>query len=101
MFYRLLRCIFFYDKPFLEVTWTDDKKTKKVIIYTSEFKRLKTMDDLFRFVEMPIYQKKYTIISEFRVIYPWQSIIIFNDMDIAVNNTKQFHFKMKPLYGNK
>jgi len=99
MFYSLLRCMFFYDKPFVEVTWTDDTKTKKVIIYTSEFKRLKSMDDLFRFAEMPVYQK-YTIISEFHVVHPWEPIIIYNDMEIAVNNKKQFHVKMKRLYGN-
>jgi len=99
MFYSLLRCMFFYDKPFVEVTWTDDTKTKTVVVYTSEFKRFKTMDDLFRFAEMPVYQK-YTIISEFRVIHPWDTIIIYNELEIAVNNKKQFHVKMKRLYGN-
>ena len=99
MFYRLLRCIFFYDKPIIEITWTDELKTKTIIIYNSQYKRLKSMDDLFRLAGIPLYQK-YTIISEFHVIHPWEKIRIINDIEIAVNNKKQFHVKMKRLYGN-
>ena len=99
MLYRLLRCIFFYDKPFLEVTWTDETKTKTIIIYTSEFKRLKSMDDLFRIAKIPVYQK-YTIISEFKVIHPWDPIRIYNEIEIVINNRKQFTVKMKRLYSS-
>ena len=99
MFYRLLRCMFFYDKPILEITWTNESKTKTIIIYNNQFKRLKSMNDLFRYSKIPVYQK-YTIVNEFRIINPWEPIIFFKELEIVVNNKKQFHVKMKRLYGN-
>jgi hypothetical protein len=57
------------------------------------------MDDLFRIAKIPVFQK-YTVISEFKVVHPWDPICIYNELEIAINNRKQFTVRLKRLYGN-
>lgn len=99
MFYKLLRCIFFYDKPFLEITWFDGNTTKTKVMYSSEFKLIKTMDDLLRFAEMPLYLK-YTILTELAVVHPWESVRIISKAEIVFTNKRRIHLRMKRLYGS-
>lgn len=98
MLYYFLRCIFFYDKPFVEVIWTGENKTTKKIIYTSQFRTLKTMDDLVRFMDIPIYQK-YSILKEFEVVHPWDPARIYSEVEVVCISKKRFNIKMKRLYG--
>jgi hypothetical protein len=94
---HFLKCFFFYDKPVVEVKWNDKKGMKTKVIYNSQFKRFKTMDDLIRYLDIPVYQK-YIIKYKTTMINPWDRISIYKDFEV-VNGEKRFQIKMKKLYG--
>ena len=94
---HFLKCFFFYDKPVVEVKWNDKKGMKTKVIYNSQFKRFKTMEDLIRYLDIPVYQK-YIIKYKTTMINPWDRISIYKDFEV-VNGEKRFQIKMKKLYG--
>jgi hypothetical protein len=94
---HFLKCFFFYDKPVVEVKWNDKKGMKTKVIYNSQFKRFKTMDDLIRYLDIPVYQK-YIIKYKTTMINPWDRVSIYKDFEV-VNGEKRIQIKMKKLYG--
>jgi len=94
---HFLKCFFFYDKPVVEVKWNDKKGMKTKVIYNSQFKRFKTMDDLIRYLDIQVYQK-YVIKYKSTMINPWDRISIYKDFEV-INGEKRFQIKMKKLYG--
>ena len=95
---HFLKCFFFYDKPVVEVKWNDKKGMKTKVIYNSQFKRFKTMDDLIRYLDIPVYQK-YIIKYKTTMINPWDRVSIYKDFEV-VNGEKRIQVKMKKLYGS-
>lgn len=83
----------------IEIAWADEKGAHRKIIYTSQFSKCKTMDDLFRFAGIPVFQK-YTILNAFEVLHPWSNVVIMGDMEIVDQNRKKTLVKMKRLYGS-
>ena len=94
---HFLKCFFFYDKPVVEVRWNDKKAMKTKVIYNSQFKRFKTMDDLIRYLDIQVYQK-YIIKYKTTMINPWDRVSIYKDFEV-INGEKRIQIKMKKLYG--
>ena len=98
IFNHFLKCFYFYDKPVVEVRWKYEKGMKTKVIYTSQFKRFKTMDDLIRYLDIPIYQK-YIIQYKTTMINPWDRVTIYKEFEV-IYGVKRIKFNMKKLYGS-
>lgn len=101
MLYRFLECLYFYDKPIVEVFYQRDGEPKRrKIIYKSEFRKFKTMDDLLRSTGLLLPQK-YMIKRGTYQYFPWNSVLILDTCEVLCNGKPLVQIKMKKIYGAK
>jgi hypothetical protein len=100
MFYRLLECLFFFNKPIVEIyCYSASTQTVSKIIYQSEFEKLKSMDDLFRAADIYL-PKKYSVKWNLLVYNPWSPVTILDHCEIVTDKIL-FYIQMKKIYGGK
>jgi hypothetical protein len=101
MLYKFLQCLFFYDKPIVEVFYQREKEPRtRKIIYRSVFRKVKNMDDLFRSTGLLLPQK-YMIKRGSHQYFPWNSVLILDNCEIISNGKTLVQIKMKKIYGAK